>query len=633
MTSCNTDMYTDDSVQKLDPRSFSRLRPDTYCGSTEDSTQLAVEIVTNSVDEHLIGHCDRIEISYDEDSNVVTVSDNGQGIIPSLYKGEKTVLEMIYGDINVSGKFDKSDDAVYKVSTGAFGIGASLANYLSHSLVATTKRDGKFETVSFEEGLFVSRSEGATNKDEHGVSVSFEPSEEFFTDARPNFKALKKKLDGICCLCPGLTIVLLGETIHHDGIVDIIGNNVENRDEVFSFKYVDPEDETRLLNLAYGTKASGKESVTVGYANYGLIEGGTPFQTIKTQIAKSLTDWGKRQKILKDKETLSVSCIQDDMCLAFNLVSQQIRYDSQTKVRVTSTADNQFIRDCVSCEMTKWMDAHPQQTKAIIDKAILSKRAAEAAKKARDNVKNKGSKSDKVFKMPTKLTDCWTKDRSKAELYLVEGLSAGSGMIAGRDSEFQAIYALRGKCLSVLKTSVSKILENQEIADLIQALGLECDKKTAKLTYDAKKLRYGKIIAAGDGDSDGRAIKALVFNIIWFLCPELVLNGHVYAARPPLFRVTTKDKDYVYLLDEKALQEYKKTNGKKILLINRAKGLGEQDSSELAETLLDVDTRNLSQITVSDRAAVDKMFNDLYGKKVEPRVQFLAEHAEEAYID
>lgn len=632
--------YNDTSIKRLDPLSAIRNRNDLYTGGNDDSSQLAIEIVTNAIDEHLAGNCTHIDITYVKDTNVITVEDDGQGIIPSLYQEDgRTILEMVYADLNVSGKFDKSKDAVYSVSTGAFGIGASLANYLSHWLEAMTFRGDKYELVRFEEGLFVSRQEGTSPIPNHGVTVSFQPSEEFFTDARPNMSLLKKKIEGVCGLCPGLTVAINivdhGKTttydIYKNGIVDLISDNVDKIDDVFTFKHVDKEDSSRMLNLAYGLKEDGKESVVVGYANYGPIESGTAFQVIKTQLAKDLTEWGHAQAVLKPKETLNVSSIQDDMCLAFNLTSNNIRYDSQTKVRMSSTADNQFMRDTVSMYFKQWLDDNPNTAKDIIEKAMLSKRASEMAKKARDAVKNKGAKKDAVFKMPTTLVDASSKKRADCELWVVEGKSAQGGMVSARDSKTQAIYGVRGMMLNVLKTAPENIMKNQEINNLVIALGLDVDMKTGKMTYNPKKLRYGKIIACSDADPSGAFISSLLFNILWYMCPELFLNGHVYKAEPALFRITTTKNEYVYCKDQIALEEAKKKY--KVKSIGRNKGLGESSSEELEQTLLNPETRNLVRLNVSDSDTFDSLMTTFFGKAVEPRVDFIMSHSEETDYD
>ena len=624
--------YDGKSIKKLTPLGFTRLRPDTYAGDLSDSTQLAIEIVTNAVDEHLIGNCNEIWIDYNDVTNEITVTDNGQGIIPNLMQPNgKTILEMVYGDVNVSGKFDKSDDAVYKVSTGAFGIGAALANYLSHSLVAKTMRDGEFETVEFLEGVFDGRSSGTCDKEEHGVIVKFRPSEEFFTDKQPNFAKLKKRLDGICCLCPKLKIHGVCGELHHDNIVDMISDNVASKDDVFTFTYVDDEDNTRSLSLAYGIKGDNKDSCVIGYANYGAIESGTAFQVVKTQLAKSLTEWGKRQAILKQKETITSSSIQDDMCLAFNIVSRNIRYDSQTKVRMSSTADNQFMRDVISEQMELWMNSHPQAAKDIITSAIVARRASEAAKRARDMVKGKSNKKGAVFKMPTTLVDASSKNRSECELWVVEGKSAQGGMVAARDSKTQAIYGVRGMMLNVLKTAPENIMKNKEINNLVIALGLDIDMKTGKMAYNPKKLRYGKIIACSDADSAGAFISSLLFNILWYMCPELFLNGHVYKAEPALFRITTQKNEYIYCRDQIELEKMKKKC--KVKSIGRNKGIGESSSDELEQTLLNPETRNLVKLNVSNPDAFGDLMTTFFGKAVEPRVEYILEHSEETDYD
>lgn len=555
--------------------SFTRLRPDTYCGSTADSTQLVTEIISNAVDEHLIGNCTRIDISI-ADNNVVAVRDNGQGIIPNNPVDSTlstTTLEQVYGEINSSGKYDKSDNAVYKVSTGAFGIGGSLSCFLSHWFIATTRRDGEFETVRFKEGKFESRESGKCDKRLHGVEVVFQPSEEFFDDAAPNAQKIKDSLFKITCICPNLLVRFNDEEMSNpNGLDDFLTSQV--KDEIVSNRCLFKQEKERQ-SLDFGMTFVDSPSVNITcFCNYGLVESGTVVTAVKSCITRVFNKWGKEQGILKAKDKLlSGNAVQEGMELVFNLVSPQVRYDSQTKARVTSTADNAFINDVISAQLEVWLDNNPDDGRAIIEKALIARRAAEAAKKAREAVKQKASeKKEKVFKLPTKLTDCWTKDRSKAELLICEGLSAASGLVAARDSEFQAVYGVRGKMLSVLKTSPDKVMKNQEVNNIVVALGLDYSPTTGKMKYNKNKLRYNKIIACADADFDGYAIENLLFNILWYLCPELVINGHVYSSVPPLFRVTTKKNEYVYLKDEKALDTYKKKNASKIKTVGRMKG-------------------------------------------------------------
>lgn len=625
--------YNENSIQTMDPLTFCRHRPDSYLGSNEDSTQLAREIISNSSDEFLIGNCKTIYVDYDDESNIVKIADDGQGIIPNVFKDGKSILETVYGTINSSGKYDKSENAVYKVSTGAFGIGGALTNFLSHWLIATTKRDGQYETVRFNEGVFDTRETGECSKDEHGVTVEFQPNEEFFRDAKPNISKLKKELFNLSCVCKGLTVFFNGNKIYHpNGLSDIVEEKIGDDTAIISnpFTFENIVSDSQKFDFALSVTSKSTCEI-IPFCNYSLIETGTPVTAVKSTITRVFNNYAKENKLIT-KGTLSGSDIQEGMVITFNLVSQKIRYDSQTKVRVTSTEDNSYISSSLGEQLEVWLDNNPSDAKSILEKAIVAKRAAEAAKKARAAVKNKTKRQNGYIKMPTSLSDCWSKNRSECELFLTEGKSASSGLVAGRDSKFQAIYGVRGKMLSVLKTKPENIIKNQEINNLIQALGLEFDQKTAKCKYDEKSLRYGKIITSTDADSDGNAISNLMLNIFWYICPELVTKGHVYCSEPPLFRVITKKNEYVYLKNDIALQEYKKKYSSKVKAITRMKGLGEQDSNELAYCLLEPETRNMKLVTVSDVKKTENMFNDLYGKKVEPRVKFLEEHLEEANI-
>ena len=341
--------------------------------------------------------------------------------------------------------------------------------------------------------------------------------------------------------------------------------------------------------------------------------------------------WARENNLLKEKEkNLDGASLQEGLLLVCNIISKGVSYDAQTKGKIVRMDTSSL--DSFGEELEVWLDNHPQDAKSIIEKSLIARKASEAAKKAREAVKSKAKNKDKVFKLPTTLADCWTKDRQKAELFIAEGKSAMSGLVAGRDSEFQAAYGVRGKMLSIRKVAPGNILKNQEINNIIQALGLDYDPKTAKCVYDKDKLRYGKIIAAADADPDGKMIENLLFSILWYICPELVINGHVYSSVPPLYRITTKKNEYIYLRDDAALEAYKKASND-IKSINRLKGLGEQDSDELAYCLLEAETRNLYQLTVSDVKKTEQMFEDLYGKKVEPRVEFLEKHLEEARVD
>lgn len=380
----------------------------------------------------------------------------------------------------------------------------------------------------------------------------------------------------ICGMCPSLQIIFSVdkkvEKIYHPEGLRYLVNQIIGKDKSISepFFFQKQQDKYSIdCGLGYADKNS---SHIVAYVNYGLTEQGPHITAIKTCITKIMNKWAREQNILKEKDkNLDGDSLQEGLVLVFNLVSPNISYDAQTKSRIVSKDFVPFLNEVFSEQLEVWLDNNPDDGRKIIEKALLARRAAEAAKKAREAVRKKAEKKDKVFKLPTTLVDAWTKDRNKAELLICEGKSAMSGLVAARDSETQAIYGVRGMMISARKTTMDKLLKNQEVNNLIVALGLDFDNHN-HLIYDKNKLRYDKIIACTDADPAGAAIENLLFNILWYICPELLLNGHVYSTIPPLFRVTTKKNEYIYLKDETALNEYQKKNSKKIQSIGRLKG-------------------------------------------------------------
>lgn len=626
-------LYKDDSIESLSPREHVRLRPGMYAGDTSDATQLAIEILGNAIDEYNIGHGNKITVIVN--NQIVSIEDAGQGFpINVIREDGETVLQASFDVINTSGKY--RDDGVYEgTAIGLNGIGSKLTNFLSHNLfVSSWNAKGEYESIYFEEGIFKKRK---TGKEDHpsGTLVSFTPSEEFFDTPQVNQKKLLNFCEDITCLCPGLIIMFNGQEIKHEnGIQDLLTKHLEKDIEIINNPLIIQEKKDKQaisLAMSYTTRGS---STIVPYVNCGLTSAGPHITSIKSTITRILNKWAKEQGILKAKDkNLDGSSLQEGMVLVANITAEGVAYDAQVKTTITKI-DTSFISSTLGEQLEIWLDNNVEDGKNIIEKALVARKAAEAAKKARERVKAKAAApvKAKAIQLPTTLTDCWSKDRNKCELVICEGKSAAAGLVAGRNSEIQAIYGVRGKMLSVLKTASSNIYKNQEINNLVQALGLDVDERTCKLTYDEKKLRYGKIIAAADADYDGFSIENLLFNILWYMCPELIVNGHVYSAVPPLFRVTTNKNEYIYLRDNVALKEYQK-NHSNIKTIGRLKGLGEMDSEELSETLLDPETRNVLQLKVEDYGKTDKMFQDLYGKRVEPRVQFLAQHLEEARVD
>ena len=631
----NKNLYQSDSIQSLAPLEHVRLRPQMYAGDTSDATQLAIEILGNSIDEYNIGHGNQISIITTGDK--VTITDEGQGFpINVMREDGETVLQASFDVINTSGKY--RDDGVYEgTAIGLNGIGSKLTNFLSHKLIVRSYNlKGEWEEILFEEGIFKNRTTGTEKGHVSGTIVTFWPSEEFFTSPKVNEKKLRDFCEDITCLCPGLTIIFNEDKISHVGISDLLARRLGTEESLLGDFLLFQETQGKQKISAAATYCGRASANITAYVNCGLTTAGPHLTSIKSTITRVLNKWAKEQGILKEKDkNLEGSALQEGLVFVCNITAENVAYDAQIKSTITKI-DTSFISSVLGEKLEIWLDNNPADGQLIIERALVARKAAEAAKKARERVKAKATVTPtkvKAIQLPTTLTDCWSKDRDKCELYIAEGKSAASGLVAGRDSEFQAVYGVRGKMLSVLKTAQANIYKNQEINNLVQALGLDVNEKTCKLQYDPDRLRYGKIIAAADADYDGYAIENLLFNILWYMCPELILNGHVYSSVPPLFRVTTKKNEYIYLKDEDALKQYQKEHGSSIAVIGRMKGLGECDADELSYCLLDEETRNILQLTVNDFKKTNDMFQDLYGKRVEPRVEFLSKHLEEARID
>ena len=612
--------YNKDSIQKLDPLSFTRLRPDTYCGSTVDSTQLVTEIVSNAVDEHLAGNGNKISVEINQNTNIVTVQDWGQGIIPNNKQGNKTTLEMVYGDINSSGKFDKGEDAVYKVSTGAFGIGAALTCFLSHYLIATTKRDGQYETVYFVEGKFDHRESGRCDKKEHGVTVTFLPSEEFFDSPIPNLNTLLSNAQKITCVCPKLTYIFNGQIIKNsNGLQDYIHSYLKIKPIINSDFILDETIGYRRLNM--GLSVSEGNGIFDAFCNYSPIEAGTPITAIKSSITRTLNKWAQDMGILKSKDTLSGSSLQEGMVVVFNLVSKDIRYDSQTKVRVTSTSDNPFINEVVSRHLEIWLDNNPEDGKKIIEKAVLARRAAEAAKKAREAVRNQKAKKKKnKILHPDKLKDAEYLGQDST-LLIVEGLSAGASMAVARDVSKYGILMLRGKLINAFTNSESKLMKNEEIQLLLQALNIEPG------NYDSSQLRYGRVAICTDSDSDGYNIGLLITVALQHFCPEFIQEGRLCWLRSPLYILKNKKKESYFFTDNELAAARSKTKLQGEL--QRNKGLGSL-SAEQARSSMFGENQHIDVISPDEFSIV--LLDKLMGTNVTARKKYIFENIDFAEV-
>lgn len=627
-------LYDKNSIESLSPLEFTRLRPGVYAGDTTYSTQLLVEIVSNAVDEFRLGHGDKIEVKIDKD--IVFVRDYGQGFIPNEFREDgKTILEAAFSVLNTSGKY--REDGTYEgTSLGSFGIGSKITTFLSNWLNVETYRDGKFESIKFIEGVFDSRATGDTEKDNHGTVVMWKPSEEFFTNTIVEIDKVKDLFKTITCLCPGLTIELNdnGNIISYfsqNGLDDLVNDLVKNKEIInnrFNMNFSEGKNKLDMI-LTY---TSNYSLTLIPYVNTGLTEKGPHITQIKTLLTREFNKFFREKKWLKEKdENLSGDDLQEGMYIVFNITAPNVAYDAQVKSTVTKIDMSPFSQ-AITNELQKWFNKNEKEIKIIADKAITARKAREAAKKARDNARGVKKEKNKILNLPTKLVDSWSKNREKCELLISEGDSAAAGLIGARDGEFQAIFPIRGKIINLYKNSDEKVFANQEVINIIKALGLELDKKTNKMIYDKDKLRYGKIIMCCDADPDGQAIKNLLLTYFWSLCPELIINGHLYAAIPPLFRITTRKNEYIYLKDGEELEKYKKEHAGEKFAINRNKGLGEQDAEELSECLLDEKTRNVVQITVENVKNADNLFEIFMGTSVPPRREYILKYSEEAEI-
>jgi DNA gyrase subunit B len=627
-------LYNEQSIESLSPLEFTRLRPGVYAGDTKYSTQLLVEIVSNAVDEFRLGHGTQIDVTLEKD--VITVRDYGQGfIVNSKREDGKTILEAAFSVLNTSGKY--REDGTYEgTSLGSFGIGSKITTFLSHWLEVRTWRDSKTEFIRFNEGVFEKRDtdDCRVNGELTGTKVSWQASEEFFTNTTVEVVKIKDLFKVITCLCPGLTINLDDngtKTVYfsQNGLKDLADEFVKDSeviDKRFTMNYAEGKNKLDLI-LTY---TSNYSLTMVPYVNTGLTEKGPHIAQVKTIITREFNKFFRDKKWLKDKdENLTGDDIQEGMYIVFNITTANVSYDAQVKSTVTKLDMTPFA-SVIAEELQNWLTNNEKEVKVIADKALNARKAREAARKAREAARgNAEKKQKKALKFDSKLADANSKDRSKCEIYITEGDSASGNLKLARDNETQAIMPVRGKIINVRKATLDKIQKNAEIMNMIDAFGLEVDPKTMKLTFTPDKLRYGKIIIMSDADVDGAHIKNLFYTFIWTFCPALIEQGYVYAGVPPLYRVTENKDTYVYLKDDAALDEYRKAHPGKKLTLTRMKGLGEMDAEE-TKILVEPDQRIINQVTVEDAKAADKLFEDLMGDSVVPRKKYITEHSAEA---
>lgn len=623
-------LYDEKSIESLSPLEFTRLRPGVYVGSTEYSTQLLIEIVSNAVDEFKAGHGNKIIVTIKND-NTIIVEDNGQGFIPNAKRDDgKTVLEASFSVLNTSGKY--SDDGVYEgTALGLNGIGSKLTTYLSHWLEVITHRDGKYEHIWFKEGVFDKRDTGAWNNKNSpsGTLVQWQPNEEFFTHPEVDMPVIINLFKVIACLCPGLTIELNREAqpqiifASKNGLMDLVDEAVKGKEILknrLNFNFSDGKNKLDLV-LTYTNAYS---ATIVPYVNTGLTDSGPHITQIKTILTKEMNKFFREKGWLKDKdENLTGEDCQEGMYIAFNVTAPGVAYDAQTKSRVVKLDMKPFTA-AIAEELQYWFAANEKDIKGIADKALNARKAREAARKARDAARGVKAKKETGLKakmqISNKFIDCTNKNPKNRNLLLVEGLSAGASAVEARNPKTDCIYMLRGKIVSPLKTAVDKILANQEMSDIVRVIGAGFDS-----SFDVNKMNFDKIVITSDADSDGADIELLLITFFYTYMRPLVEAGKLYRAVTPLYIIRQKGKEY-YCYSEDELTEWKNSHSGSYDLL-RAKGLGELNPEDLQKVCFM--NERYKRISISDAEKTTELLNILMGSAVEPRKQYIYDNANE----
>lgn len=623
-------LYDEKSIESLSPLEFTRLRPGVYVGSTEYSTQLLIEIVSNAVDEFKAGHGNKIIVTIKND-NTIIVEDNGQGFIPNAKRDDgKTVLEASFSVLNTSGKY--SDDGVYEgTALGLNGIGSKLTTYLSHWLEVITHRDGKYEHIWFKEGIFDKRDSGVwDNKNSpSGTLVQWQPNEEFFTHPEVDMPVIINLFKVIVCLCPGLTIELNREAqpqiifASKNGLMDLVDEAVKGKEILknrLNFNFSDGKNKLDLV-LTYTNAYS---ATIVPYVNTGLTDSGPHITQIKTILTREMNKFFREKGWLKDKdENLTGEDCQEGMYIAFNVTAPGVAYDAQTKSRVVKLDMKPFTA-AIAEELQYWFAANEKDIKGIADKALNARKAREAARKARDAARGVKAKKETGLKakmqISNKFIDCTNKNPKNRNLLLVEGLSAGASAVEARNPKTDCIYMLRGKIVSPLKTAIDKILANQEMSDIVRVIGAGFDS-----SFDVNKMNFDKIVITSDADSDGADIELLLITFFYTYMRPLVEAGKLYRAVTPLYIIRQKGKEY-YCYSEDELTEWKNSHSGSYDLL-RAKGLGELNPEDLQKVCFM--NERYKRISISDAEKTTELLNILMGSAVEPRKQYIYDNANE----
>lgn len=630
--------YDAAQIQVLEGLEAVRKRPGMYIGSTgtKGLHHLVYEIVDNSIDEALAGFCKNIHVTINSD-NSITVEDDGRGMpVDEHPKMKIPAVEVIHTVLHAGGKFGGGG---YKVSGGLHGVGASVVNALSTKMIVEIRRNGNIYQQEYQRGKTVSKlTVIGESPRKTGSKSTFWPDPEIFETTIYDYDTIKHRVREMAFLNKGIKITLKDERVgqkkqevfcFEGGIREMVRFQNENKDALHDeVIYFEVKRDTYEVEIAMQYTDSYSELV-LGYANnINTPDGGMHIIGFKSAITRVFNDYGRRTKILKDNdEALSGDDCREGLTAVVSVKLEEPEFEGQTKAKLGNPEIRGFVETTTNDNLMAFLEQNPTQAKVIMEKCIKAQRAREAARKARDLTRRKGALES--FSLPGKLFDCSEKDPTLSEIFLVEGDSAGGSAKDGRDRKRQAILPLRGKILNVEKARLDKILSSEEIKNMITAFGCGIGQD-----FDIEKLRYHKIIIMTDADVDGAHIRTLLLTFFYRYMKPLIEGGYVYAAQPPLFQIK-KGKDMWYTYSdqeqEKKLEEVSATPGK--IDIQRYKGLGEMDATQLWETTMDYDHRTLVQITLEDSAAADEIFTTLMGDKVPPRKKFIEENAHYATID
>ncbi len=624
--------YTAKGIQVLKGLEAVRKRPAMYIGSTDihGLHHMIYEVVDNSIDEAMAGHCDRIEVTIAEDQSV-TVIDNGRGIPVDMHPTQKRpAVEVVLTMLHAGGKFDHKS---YKVSGGLHGVGVSVVNALSKWLEVEIWRDGKAYTQRYERGVPKCDLQCVSQKGKQelrGTRVTFMPDEEIFTTLEYSFDTLSQRFRELAFLNKGITIIFEDrrtnkkhEFKYSGGIVSFVKFLNQNKNVLYSPPiYIYEKKDDYELEVAIQHNDGYSESIYAFANNINTIDGGTHLIGFKAALTRTLNNYAEKSSLFKkEKLALTGDDVREGIAAVISVKLPDPQFEGQTKGKLGNSEIKGFVESVVGQRLVEYLEEHPPVAHKMIEKALQTARAREAARKARDLVRRKTALESGT--LPGKLADCSFEDPAQTELYLVEGDSAGGSAKQGRDRRFQAILPLRGKILNVEKARLDKMLSNEEIKTIITALGTGVGDDD----FDISKLRYNKIIIMTDADVDGAHIRTLILTLFFRYMPELVKRGHVYIAQPPLYRIK-KGKEERYAYDDREKDKIlKELGGSKGAYLQRYKGLGEMNPEQLWMTTMDPERRTLRRVTLEDAIEADQIFTILMGDAVEPRKNFIIENA------